>query len=100
MNAVLDQPRPQQREDTSQGIEHSEIPSTDATTRPATDAIFLPGTFLYEAWLDLLRSGSISYEEFIDWTTPADPRSAGERVRHTLRLLWSGLMGEASGSRP
>lgn len=100
MNAVLEQPRPKEQPDNQGGIEPIEIPSTDAMTRPPAESLFLPGTLLYEEWLDLLRNGTISYEEFIDWTTPGDPRNTAQRVRHALQLLWSGLMGEASGTRP
>jgi hypothetical protein len=100
MTAVLEKPRPRKADDAPEKDNHSDIPSTDATTRPPAESIFLPGTLLYDWWLELLRKGTISYEEFIDWTTPGDPRSAGKRAHHTLRLLLSGLMGTASGRRP
>ena len=101
MPSVVDKPRQSIPIESSGEITpSSEIPSTDASTRPRFESAILPGTYLYEEWLDLLREGTITYEEFIDWTTPLSYGTLFESLLEALHAIVSGLMGVASGKRP
>lgn len=60
------------------------IPATEASGRHSSEFVVIPGSKLYGEWLALLRHGLISYEEFMDWTTPDHTMSVDRR--HAARL--------------
>lgn len=43
-----------------------------------------PGSLLYHQWADKLRSGEISYEEFVDWITPIRRPNLLQRLLHSF----------------
>lgn len=69
------------------------VPNTDASESPATQWAVLPGSPAYREWLGLLQRGEISYDEFIDWTTPDATRSLAQRLRDAARTIRAGLGG-------
>lgn len=68
-------------------------PSTDATGRSTAEMAVIPGSWLYERWTELLQAGDISYDEFLDWTTPDRRHGRVARTWEGVRTLLAGLRG-------
>lgn len=68
-------------------------PSSEAFEQDTSEWAVLPGSPAYRRWLELLRDGTISYEEFTDWTTPGHFPSRRKQWLSFLETLRSGFAG-------
>jgi len=74
-------------------ISRLKVPSTDANGRATSEMAVVPGSILYQRWLELLTNGEISYQEFLDWTTPEDRRTRVTRLIDVVRDILGGFRG-------